>query len=227
MSTKGVNSAINLETEGSRFLAMKTASSKTDSESDPNILDSVPFEEAGNLIQKFKTTISQACPGYQKGAWQKFRPKCIPFGSQSTISLPPWNSIKFTYTPVGCIPAKLRKIENVLVKVNKRAIMIINIFNESFNILGGSKKMYLPLVFRCWLRANIVAEISDYLERSNANSNPDGIIWTLLLPFYIRGETPNRAEMSVIAGQVPQIGDQRPNWDSPTAKLKTICTREF
>ena len=29
--------------------------------------------------------------------------------------------------------------------------------------------------------------------------------------------------MSVIAGQVPQIGDQRPNWDSPTAKLKTIC----
>lgn len=66
-------------------------------------------------------------------------------------------------------------------------------------------------------------EISDYLERSNTNSNPDGIIWSLLLPFYIRGETPNRAEMSVIAGQVPQIGDQRPNWDSPTAKLKTVC----
>ncbi|OBT56657.1 hypothetical protein VE04_02781 [Pseudogymnoascus sp. 24MN13] len=221
-STKGVNSAINLDTEGSRFLETKTASSEADSESEPNILDSVPFEEAGNLIQKFKTTISQACPGYQKGARQKYRPKRIPFRSQSTISLPPWNSIKFTYTPVGCIPAKLRRIENVLVKVNKRAIMIINIFNESSNILGGSKKMYLPIVFRCWLRASIVAGISDCLQRSNANSNPDGIIWTLLLPFYIRGETPNRAEMSVIAGQVPQIGDQRPNWDSPTAKLKTI-----
>ncbi|OBT71705.1 hypothetical protein VF21_09093 [Pseudogymnoascus sp. 05NY08] len=157
MSSKGVNSSINLETEDPRFVAMKTISSKADSESDPNILDIVSFEEAGNLIQKFQTTISQACPGYQKGTRPTCRPKRSPCGSRSTISLPPWNSIKFTYTPVGRIPAKLRRIENVLVKVNKRAIMVINIFNESSNILGGSKKMYLPLVFRCWLRANIVA----------------------------------------------------------------------
>lgn len=72
-------------------------------------------------------------------------------------------------------------------------------------------------------KLKLFREISTYLERSNANQNPDGIIWTLLLPFYLRGETPNRAEMSVIAGQVPQIDEQRPNWDSPTAKLKTIC----
>ncbi|OBT49491.1 hypothetical protein VE00_00301 [Pseudogymnoascus sp. WSF 3629] len=157
MGSQGVNSSINLEAEDPGFVAMKTTSSDADSESDPNILDIVSFEEAGNLVQKFKTTISQACPGYQKGARPTFRPKRSLFGSQSTISLPPWNSIKFTYTPIGCIPAKLHRIENVLVKVNKRVIMIINIFNESSNILGGSKKMYLPLVFRCWLRAHIVA----------------------------------------------------------------------
>ncbi|KFY91195.1 hypothetical protein V498_05592 [Pseudogymnoascus sp. VKM F-4517 (FW-2822)] len=222
MNSKSVNSAINSKTEDSEFVAKESDLSRTDSESDLNGLDAVPIEEASNLIQKFKTTIRQACPEHQKGARPKLRPKRSSLGSQSTISLPPWSSIKFTYTPVGRIPAKLRRIENVLVKVNKRVITIIDIFNESSKILGGSKKMYLPLVFRCWLRASIVAEISTYLERTNANCNPDGIIWTLLLPFYMRGETPNRAEMSVIAGQVPQIEDQRPNWDSPTAKLKTI-----
>lgn len=154
LSSKSVNIAISPEAEDSEFAENI---SRTDSESDPNILNTVPFEEAGNLIQKFKATISQACPEYRKGARPKFRPKRSPLGPKSTISLPPWNSIKFTYTPVDRIPAKLRRIENVLVKVNKRAIMIINIFNESSNILGGSKKMYLPLVFRCWLRANIVA----------------------------------------------------------------------
>lgn len=157
LSSKGVNCAISSETEDSEFDAKKKNVSGTDSEPDPNILNTVPSEEAGNLIQKFKTTISQAYPGHQKGARPKFRPKRSPLGSQSTISLPPWNSIKFTYTPVARIPAKLRRNENVLVKVNKGVIMVINIFNESSNILGGSKKMYLPLVFRCWLRANIVA----------------------------------------------------------------------
>lgn len=152
-----INSTISSKTEDSKFVTGIWNYCETDSESDPDILSTVPFEEAGNLFQKFKTTISQACPEYQKGARPKFRPKRNPFASQPTISLPPWSSIKFTYTPVGHISAKFRRIENVLVKVNKRVIMIIDIFNESFNILGGSKKMYLPLVFRCWLRARVVA----------------------------------------------------------------------
>ncbi|KFY07280.1 hypothetical protein V492_07291 [Pseudogymnoascus sp. VKM F-4246] len=222
LNCKGEHSSVSSKIGYSEFVPEDTSDPKIDFESDPNVLSFVPSEEARNLIQKFKTTISEGFPGHQKNAQPKFRPNRNPFGFQSTISLPPWNSIKFTYTTVERIPAKLRRIENVLVKVNKRVITIIDIFNESSNILGGSKKMYLPLVFRCWLRASIVAEISVYLERSDANSNPDGIIWTLLLPFYLSGETPNRAEMSVIAGQVPQTGDQRQNWDSPTAKLKTI-----
>lgn len=156
-SGNGINSTTSSKTEDSKFVTEMWNDCETDSESDVDILCTVPFEEASNLAQKFKTTISQAYPGYQKGARSKFRPKRNPFASQSTISLPPWSSIKFTYTPAGHISAKSRRIENVLVKVNKSVIMIIDIFNESFNILGGSKKMYLPLVFRCWIRAKIVA----------------------------------------------------------------------
>nr|AIG95716.1 MAT1-2-5 [Pseudogymnoascus sp. 23342-1-I1] len=210
LNSKCANSATSSDTGDSEFAAKKTNISRTDSESDPNILNTVPIEEANSLVQKFKTTISQACPGYPKGVRPKYRPKRSPLGSRSTISLPPWSSVKFTYTPVCRISAKLRRVENVLVKVNKRAIMIINISTKVLIYSEDPK--------RCICRL----EISTYLERTNANSNPDGILWTLLLPFYIRGETPNRAEMSVIAGQVPQIEDQRPNWDSPTAKLKTI-----
>lgn len=151
------NSAIDSEKNDSKFATKNTDDLWSDSESDPNILNTVAFEETSNLIQKFETTINQACPGLQNDARPKFRPKRSRLRPQSTISLPPWNSIKFTYSPVGLIPAKLRRVDKVLVKVNKRAIMIIDIFNKSSNILGGSKKMYLPLVFRCWLRAKIVA----------------------------------------------------------------------
>jgi hypothetical protein len=154
---KGQNSVINSKIETSEFSTQKQGFT-TNSEPDLNILKYASSVAADNLLRNFKTTIKQARRRGRDGAQPKFLSSHSPFAyPRSTISLPPWKSIKFTYTSGARICGRIRNVDKVLIKVNERALLIIDLFRESSTILGGSKKLYLPLVFRCWFRAMIVA----------------------------------------------------------------------
>lgn len=67
------------------------------------------------------------------------------------------------------------------------------------------------------------SELAEGLDVAYFRLDRDGPIWTLLLPFYLNGGTPNRVEMSIIAGQAPQAGKSRSDWDRPLHKLHNIC----